>query len=218
MKKELVNRIISSIILVPIVFFCIIKGSSYFNLLIIFSFLLTCFEWNKMIDNIKLKLSGIIFLIISYLTVFSVRNDFGDDSLYLFLFVILICISTDLGGYIVGKIIKGPKLTKISPNKTISGLFGSFVFSLTVAILFTKNTTIIKQDVIIIDIYFIITIIIISFVSQIGDLIISFFKRLYKIKDTGNFIPGHGGILDRTDGMIFAYPFFYILLTLNLFK
>ena len=121
----------------------------------------------------------------------------------------IVCVSTDIGGYIFGKLFKGPKLTKLSPNKTYSGVIGSFLiptiftnlfFELTLNIHnfeYTKKT--------------LVFVLIISLVSQIGDIIISFFKRLSKIKDTGNIIPGHGGILDRIDGMIFAYPFSYLV-------
>ena len=134
-----------------------------------------------------------------------------------FLFIILICISTDIGGYTFGKAFKGPKLTNISPNKTYSGMLGSFLLSILVSILFIKYSYQLNFDYYKLDLYLYLVIILVSGVSQIGDLIISYFKRLSNIKDTGKLIPGHGGILDRTDGMIFAFPFTYLLLKLNLF-
>ncbi len=216
MRGELFKRIVSSLILIPIVFFCIIKGSYLFNILILIAFLLTCYEWISMTENNKLKIIGILFLIISYFTTYLIRNNFETESLFLFLTVILICISTDLGGYIFGKIIKGPKLTKISPNKTISGVAGGIILSITVVIIFVSNSQMTLLNNFEITSKFIAIVILISIVSQIGDIIISYFKRLSKLKDTGNIIPGHGGILDRTDGMIFAFPFSYILFLVNL--
>ena len=128
---------------------------------------------------------------------------------FFFLFIILICILTDLGGYTFGKIFKGPKLTKISPNKTYSGVVGSFLFSIVVGILFLEyiDNNLLEKDPIKIPL----GILFISLISQLGDLIISYFKRKAKLKDTGNILPGHGGLLDRLDGMIFVLPMIFIL-------
>ena len=126
----------------------------------------------------------------------------------LFLFIISICIFSDIGGYVVGKTIGGKKLTKISPNKTISGTIGSFIFSLFSLIIF-ENFFNYRVEL---NLNAIIFTLIISLVSQLGDLIISYLKRIAKIKDTGSLLPGHGGLLDRLDGIIFAIPFSYILI------
>ena len=128
--------------------------------------------------------------------------------------ILLICIFTDIGGYVFGKIFKGPKLTKISPNKTYSGMFGGYFLSVIFMSLFFTNLELLFENVEVIEQgatlnNFIFTIII-STASQFGDIIISYFKRLSKIKDTGKLIPGHGGILDRIDGMLFAFPFYFI--------
>ena len=135
---------------------------------------------------------------------------------------ILISIFTDIGGYIFGNFFKGPKLTKISPNKTYAGSIGGFILSLASVLIFTKFITLEPWIVFSItekfynnfDLSFLIFILLISLISQIGDLVISYFKRLAKIKDTGKIIPGHGGILDRIDGLIFAIPFSYLFITL----
>ena len=121
-------------------------------------------------------------------------------------FVITICILTDIGGYIFGKIFKGKKLTKVSPNKTYSGMIGSFF--LTLLFTTTYNYTINFVDF---KIIFLISILI-SAISQIGDLLFSYLKRKSKVKDTGNILPGHGGILDRIDGILFALPLGLILI------
>ena len=119
-----------------------------------------------------------------------------------------------MGGFIFGKIFKGPKLTSISPNKTYSGVIGSYLFSL-VSIYFYIIILDLKysSNFIIKIIFFTL---LISTISQIGDLLISYIKRMSNLKDTGSLIPGHGGILDRIDGMIFAFPFSYIIFSLNL--
>tara|TARA_B100001057_G_scaffold305745_1_gene305892 strand:+ start:93 stop:758 length:666 start_codon:yes stop_codon:yes gene_type:complete len=220
MEKELQNRILSSIVAIPLSFFFIIKGSFLFTFFIITIFLATSYEWFMMSKNKSYHYIGYLFLIFSFYTVYSIRNDFGDDgeNLVFFLFIFLICISTDIGGYIFGKIFKGPKLIKISPNKTYSGMLGGYIFSFIIIfllfeyseLLFNTNTKWLPK------VY--LHIVIISTVSQIGDIIISYFKRLSKIKDTGKIIPGHGGILDRIDGMIFAFPFAYIVYYLNILE
>ena len=215
MKSELSKRLISSMVLIPVVFYCIMSGSYYFNFLIITSFLISIFEWNSMNKRKLYSTIGLIFLFISYLTIFLIRNNFGEQSLYFFLVITLTCVSTDLGGYIFGKIFGGPKLTKLSPKKTYSGMIGAFVFSIVVLILFNKYNFISDYYSNKTNINFIFVILIISSVSQIGDIIVSYFKRKAKIKHTGRIIPGHGGLLDRTDGMIFAFPISYLLLTLK---
>jgi phosphatidate cytidylyltransferase len=143
---------------------------------------------------------GFLFLIFSFYTFYELSIE-----LIGVFYVIIICSSTDIGGYVFGKIFKGPKLTKISPNKTYAGMIGGYflsLISLSVIINFIdyETTTIL----------FLLTILI-STVSQIGDITISYFKRLSKIKNTGKLIPGHGGLLDRVDGMIFAFPIYYLI-------
>ena len=159
---------------------------------------------------------GSIYLMFSFFSILKIRNDIENGFLYI-LIVLLICISTDVGGYLFGKILKGPKLTKISPNKTYAGSCGSYIFSILVIKLIYSYEFFLLHNVNfeIKTIYFII---ILSTTSQLGDITISYFKRLSKIKNTGNIIPGHGGLLDRIDGMIFAYPIAFILLNYNFFK
>ena len=207
-KNEFTKRFFSSVILIPIVLFIIIEGSFLFTFFILISLIIATYEWFQMSKSDIQKILGLFFLIISFYTIFRIRNDFNQDYFHI-LFVAIICVSTDVGGYIFGKFFKGPKLTRLSPNKTYSGVIGSFLIPIIITNLFFEllpnldNTEYTKETLIFV--------LIISLVSQIGDIIISFFKRLSKIKDTGNIIPGHGGILDRIDGMIFAYPFSYLV-------
>ena len=214
MKKELEKRIFSSLILIPLSFFFIIKGSFFFNFFLIICFLVTLYEWHMMSKKKNYHLMGFIFLTFSFYSAYHLRNLINDDKGLLFLFIILICISTDIGGYISGKIFKGPKLTKVSPNKTYSGMIGGYFFSIiTINFFINYSSSYLKTDEEFSPEIFIM-VILISSVSQFGDIMISFFKRLSKIKDTGKILPGHGGVLDRIDGIIFAVPFSYLLLIL----
>ena len=206
-KEEIIKRILSSIILLPTVLFFIIKGSFLFNFFIFICFLITTYEWLKLSKNNLLKVFGTIFIEISFYTIFNIRNEFNRDYFHLLL-VVIICVSTDIGGYVFGNIFKGPKLTKISPKKTYSGVIGSFLLSLIFTNLFLDFLSNVETFEFTKEMF--LFILLVSFVSQIGDIIVSYFKRKSKIKDTGTIIPGHGGILDRIDGMIFALPFAYV--------
>ena len=209
--SEIYKRILSSIIILPISIFCIIRGNFFFNFFLILIFLISFYEWTKISFKKKYLYFGYIFLIFSFYTVFEIRNYETDNNLFIFFFLLLICIFTDIGGFIFGKIFKGPRLTKISPNKTYSGALGGYLFSIIMSFIAVKYV----PDYILYGNYEfslnqVIFIFIISTVSQIGDILISFFKRLSNVKDTGKIIPGHGGVLDRIDGMIFVFPFYYI--------
>ena len=205
---ELEKRILSSIILIPIAIFFIIKGSFFFLFFLSFLFITTIYEWMKLSkDKIIMKFLGIFFLIFSFYSAYYIRENKG---LYFFIFIILICIFTDIGGYVFGRIFKGPKLTKISPNKTYSGSIGGFLFSLVTGFFFlryTKSNFLGDESLIII-----LSILSMSLISQIGDLVISYFKRKVNLKDTGKILPGHGGMLDRIDGMIFVIPLLFIFI------
>ena len=217
MKDELLKRILSSIILIPLAFFFIMKGSFFFNFFILICFLITSYEWHILSKKKNYYLIGYIFLIISFYSVYALRNYFDGES-FAFLFVMLICIGTDMGGYIFGKIFKGPKLLKeISPNKTFSGMIGGYILAVVIISIYFNYNYILYPAYVEPNFNYqiFIEILLLSTVSQIGDIIISYFKRLSKVKDTGKIIPGHGGMLDRIDGMIFAFPvayFIYVIL------
>ena len=215
MNNELIKRILSSLILIPIVLFAIIKGSIYFNIFLITCFFVILFEWHKVSKKNNFYYLGIIFLMFSFYTTYILY--YINESYINFLFILIICVSTDIGGYTFGKLFKGPKLTNISPKKTYSGSIGGFALTILSTSLFFKISLFFPEETkIFLSTYMLA--ILISFVSQIGDIIISYFKRLNKIKHTGNLIPGHGGLLDRVDGMIFAFPFYYIILKTNLIE
>ena len=214
MTQELKKRVLSSLLLIPIIWIIIIKGSIFFILFLIISLTITLYEWHTMSKKKNYYYFGILFLIFSFYTIYKVYN--FNDNYFNFLFIFLICISTDIGGYIFGKLLKGPKLVSISPNKTYAGVIGGYVFSiilLTIFLFLNQNYFSFEK----LDNLYItyIMIIIISSISQLGDIFVSYFKRLSNVKDTGKLIPGHGGLLDRADGMIFAFPFSYFMLLAN---
>ncbi len=207
MNKELQKRLISSVILLPTTLFFIFQGSTFFIFFLSVLFLVSSYEWIKLCKSQNLiNFFGIIFLFFSFYSAYCLRENIG---FLFFLFIVLICIFTDIGGYVFGKIFKGPKLTKISPNKTYSGVIGGFLLSLTASLIFLQYIDIVffKNNTINI----LIGILFVSLISQLGDLIISYFKRKAKLKNTGNILPGHGGLLDRIDGMIFVLPMVFIL-------
>ena len=211
MNKELVIRIFSSIILLPIVFFFIIKGSIYFNFFMFVMMLIAAYEWHFLSLKKNYYIPGFIFIIFSFYTFYFLRNE---SDYLIFLIILTTCIATDIGGYVFGKILKGPKLTRISPNKTYAGMFGGFVCSVITVYLLFNNLSFLRlannqQEL---ETKLIFLVLITSLISQIGDLIISNFKRKSNVKNTGKIIPGHGGLLDRIDGMIFAFPFMFFLI------
>ena len=226
MAVELGKRIITSIILFLIAIFCILIHKFVFVLLLIVT-LFVCFnEWRdinykyfkkKQHSNWKyffVQFVGLVYLFIFLSTSIALRGN-NSESIAFFIIILCICIFSDIGGYVFGKVIGGKKLTKISPNKTISGSLGSFIFSILPVLLFNlQNYTGVSFEVLSINIALCL---IVSLVCQLGDLLISYFKRLNKVKDTGTILPGHGGLLDRIDGLIFAIPTVYILKITQIF-
>ena len=200
MSKEFIKRFISSIILLPLVFYFIIQGSFLLIFFIAICFVVSCFEWYMMSKKKLYFIYGFLFLIFSFYTFYELSIELFDV-----FYVIIICSSTDIGGYVFGKIFKGPKLTKISPKKTYSGMIGGYLLSL-ISLSVIINFIDYENSIFL----FLLTILI-STASQLGDIIVSYFKRLSKIKNTGKLIPGHGGLLDRIDGMIFAFPIYYLI-------
>ena len=226
MSVDLGKRIITSIILFLIAIFCILIHKFVFVVILIVT-LFVCFnEWRsinykyfkkKQHNNWKyffVQFVGLVYLFIFLSTSIALRGN-NSESIAFFIIILCICIFSDIGGYVFGKVIGGKKLTKISPNKTISGSLGSFIFSILPVLLFNlQNYTGVSFGVLSINIALCL---IVSLVCQLGDLLISYFKRLNKVKDTGTILPGHGGLLDRIDGLIFAIPTVYILKITQIF-
>ena len=204
--SNLNKRILTSIPLL-ILLVCAI----YNNIILVFSLYIISailiYEFLNILKNIfkrnKKNLFIFLNLFILYICLFASQIYFFlssefDNKQNVFLFILSICIFTDIGGYIFGKIFKGKKLTSISPNKTYAGMIGSFICSLIICMLFIIYLNF--------SVNLIIFTLLISLVSQSGDLFVSYLKRKANIKDSGKFLPGHGGLLDRLDGIIFAVP------------
>tara|TARA_B100000282_G_C31720177_1_gene485578 strand:- start:259 stop:909 length:651 start_codon:yes stop_codon:yes gene_type:complete len=214
MNNELQKRILSAIILIPLTLFIIIKGSYFFNFFIFICLIIALYEWYLMSKNKFYNVPGFFLIILSFYSLYILRHD-TDIDLTIIILILIICISTDVGGYAFGKLLKGPKLTKISPNKTYSGMIGSFFLSIIFSIIYLDYFNIyiiVKAEII--SFFDFIFIIVVSSISQMGDIFVSYFKRKSKIKNTGKIIPGHGGILDRIDGMIFVFPSTCLILNL----
>jgi phosphatidate cytidylyltransferase len=211
MKSELLKRIVTSVVLLTFFYFMYFNDFILLIALILFTFIVWL-EFNILIlKTLKVKkksnyffkfliqLGAFIYLVLfsyifwTYLT--------SANKVFL-LFLIGICVVTDIGGLVCGKIFKGKKLTKISPNKTISGLIGSFIFSLVFMEIYSFYSVL---NFLFIEL--IIITLITSSISQLGDLMISYIKRKAKVKNTGELLPGHGGFLDRFDGILFGVPF-----------
>ena len=221
MNSNIKKRILTSILLI-----CLLIGMFYYSYVMIISLIIIAIiswiEFYALISKILKKnilkdrffrlvyktlslfyLSGLVYLI------FAIESEYSDLKIYL-LYSVLVAILSDIGGLVCGKIFKGKKLTEISPNKTISGSIGSFIFSVSLIPFFYKDY--ISQNLLIL----LLITIAISLISQLGDLFISLLKRKAKVKNTSDLLPGHGGVLDRIDGIIFAIPFGIYLFIVNL--
>ena len=216
--NNLQKRILTSIIILPISIFFILKGGNYIVSFLYAILILGNFE---AFSAFKRKLSIIIIdviLVMALLALLHLRNDTA-SSFFLLLWIIILTIFSDVGGYIFGKTFKGKKISKISPNKTISGIIGSFIFAV-LSVFFISfiisSMSSLENNFFLKPKYFILALLF-SFAAQLGDLFISYFKRLEKLKDTGKILPGHGGIFDRIDGLMFVVILAYILYTLKVF-
>ena len=215
MNLKLKKRITTSVILFLLTIFCIFINSYVFIIAIIIVSYLSWYETNHLINSINKSVTNWQHVVFNLTTLFYAFGIFTVSAIGLyfllgpvfFLYVLSICICSDIGGYIIGKNIGGKKLTKISPNKTISGSLGSFCFSMLPLLVFSNLD---KFEYYLYSIDNFLFCLKVSLVCQLGDLFVSYFKRKAKVKDTGRILPGHGGILDRVDGIIFAVPFVFM--------
>ena len=213
---NLQKRILTSLIVLPLSLFFIMEGGYVLMSFLFLIFFLTNYELFSVFNKKSTILFLDLFLISSLFSIFYLKEN-SDVTLSILLWVIILCICSDIGGYTFGKIFKWKKLTKISPKKTFSGVLGSFVFSI-FSIFIIHNLKIEESSSInFFEVKFFFLAIIFSLIAQAGDLTISYFKRIEKVKDTGKILPGHGGIFDRIDGLMFVVILAFILINLNLF-
>ena len=215
MTLEIKKRIITSIFLFLILFCMFIDNNFLIGVLFIassiafFEFINLQIKINKR-NKINLCLfSGLFLLYLLFFSIFFYALMLAPHTRIFLFITVLICIASDVSGLIFGKLFKGKKLTKISPNKTISGSLGSFIGSFLIISLFIYFNLVGSSYHLIVYTFFT------SLFCQLGDIFISYLKRKAKVKDTGNLLPGHGGILDRLDGILFGIPFgvfsFYVI-------
>ena len=218
MNNNLSKRIVTSFLLLILLSISLLISKYFWLILLLVVSIISFHEFNNLTKKIfKRKknfiyllnfISGLYFVIFIY-----IGYDFYSYPLSGLIFIILICIFSDSGGFFIGKLVGGKKLTKISPNKTIAGSIGSFIFSLFPLIIYslifpyTDNLDFYSKNLMGI----IYSSLFLSLVCQAGDLFISYFKRKAKVEDTGSILPGHGGLLDRIDGAIFVIPAAFII-------
>tara|TARA_B110000971_G_C19924798_1_gene461008 strand:- start:24 stop:695 length:672 start_codon:yes stop_codon:yes gene_type:complete len=212
MKNELLKRILTTIFLLPILFYSMVYSGSYLVVLLILFYFLSMYEIIKNTKNILFIFFASILLILSFYSFYFLRGD-TQYSLIILFWILASTFLSDIGGYIFGKIFKGKKLTKISPNKTYSGAIGSIILSCSSLLLINSLQVFFLNKLLInfLELNFLFFTILISFVCQLGDLFASFLKRKINIKNISNILPGHGGVLDRIDGLIFVLIFCFLL-------
>ena len=202
MNKNFLLRFFSSLLLGPLVVSAVYLENYFFYLLLLIIIALAVYE------TIKLKVKIIKIFIFSLLTVFTfctlqIHN--LNNGEYIIIFILILTWLSDIGGYVFGKFIGGKKIKIISPNKTYSGFVGSFLFVQSFGF-YVKYLDISFINESVLNFYFLL---ICTLVVILGDILFSYFKRRCKIKDFSNFLPGHGGLLDRIDGLILLTIFVY---------
>tara|TARA_B110000967_G_scaffold181769_1_gene199208 strand:- start:8378 stop:9034 length:657 start_codon:yes stop_codon:yes gene_type:complete len=212
MNYELTKRILTSLVLLPILIFCTYYSKFYFIIFLIVIYLLSFYEIIKNTKDLIFNLFSNIILILALFSFYYLRGE-TNNSLMTIYWILSVTFLSDIGGLTFGKFFKGKKLTKISPNKTYSGSIGSILFSVTslpllsVFQIFFFNVSLLNFY----QLKYLILSICISIVCQAGDLYVSFWKRKIKIKNFSNILPGHGGVIDRIDGLLFVLIFSYII-------
>jgi len=218
--NNLQKRILTSIIALPTSLFFIFTGGYTLLFFLLTIFFIGNYELFSVFKNKTTILFLDLVLILSLFSIYLLRDE-SITSLILLIWLILLAICSDIGGYAFGKTFKWKKITKISPKKTLSGVIGSFILSLGSLFIMdfiysTFETTLSSSTIRFIEPKFFFLAIIFSLTAQAGDLTISYFKRLEKIKDTGKFLPGHGGIFDRIDSLMFVIILGFILYNFNI--
>ena len=217
MRNELLKRILTSIILLPILFFAMVYSGIYLIILLTIFYFLSVYEIVKNTKNILFIFFSSILLLLSFYSFYHLRNN-TEYSLIILFWILIATFLSDIGGYTFGKIFKGKKLTRFSPNKTYSGAIGSVILSCSSLPLLNSLQFFFQKKLIVdfLELNFLIFTISISLICQLGDFFVSFCKRKVKIKNISNILPGHGGILDRIDGLIFVLIFCLLLQLLAL--
>jgi len=212
MNHELINRILTSLVLLPVLVYCSYYSGFYLVTFLSVVYLISFYEIIKNTKNLLFNFSSNIILIFAFFSFYHLRGN-TNYSLIILYWILVSTFLSDIGGYVFGKTFKGKKLTKISPKKTYSGSIGSLIFTI-ISLPFLTLFQYYYFDELVINFYqpkyFLLTMLI-SIICQLGDLYVSFWKRKLKINNISNILPGHGGVLDRIDGLIFVLIFNFML-------
>ena len=199
-------RVLSSLVLAPLFLWVAYINNIFFHLLLLLPVTLALYALKFVLIKKKIFYIFLFFLILGFLfSTLGVRG-YSNNGFYYFLWIMLIVWLSDIGGYLFGNIFKGPALSKWSPKKTFSGLFGSLTlaqFAFLIPSMFGQGFE--YTLAIFLSQFFL------AITATLGDLFFSFIKRSIMLKILVIFIPGHGGFLDRIDGMIFVMIFAYFL-------
>ena len=217
MEYELIKRIFTSLVILPILIYSSYYSGLYFIIFLGFIYFLSFYEIIKNTKNLLFNIVSNVILIFALYSFYNLRGD-TNLSLITTYWVLLATFLSDIGGFVFGRIFKGKKLTKISPNKTYAGSIGSIISSLASLILLNAGQHFFLNDNLInfYQLKYLFLTILISIVCQFGDLYVSFCKRKINIKNISNILPGHGGVLDRIDGLIFVLIFSFLIKKIGL--
>ncbi len=217
MKNEVINRILTSLVLLPALVFCLYNSGYYLITFLSFIYLISSYEIISNTKNLIFNFKSQIILIFALYAFFYLRG-YTNYSLIIIIWILLATFLSDIGGYFFGRMFKGKKLTKISPNKTYSGSIGSIVLSLISVIIVNsfQNYFFIKNLINFYELKYLCLTIVFSIICQIGDIYVSYWKRQINIKNISNILPGHGGMLDRIDGLIFVLIFSFAIKKIGL--
>ena len=212
MSKELTTRILTSLVLFFILIFSLYYSGFYFVAFLSLVYVISFYEIIKNTKNLFFNIIANIILVFALFSFYHLRGD-SNNSLVIISWILASTFLSDIGGYIFGKTFKGKKLTKISPNKTYSGSFGSIIFSC-LSLFFLdllQQLIFIEKIIYFLQLKYFLLTVLISIICQLGDLYVSYWKRKIKIKNISNILPGHGGVLDRIDGLIFVLIFSFLV-------
>jgi len=217
MNYELIKRVFTSLAILPVLIYSKVYSGIYLIIFLLIIYFLSFYEIIKNTRNLLFIFFSNILLVLSFYSFYFLRGN-DELSLIVFLWILISTFLSDVGGYIFGKIFKGKKLTKISPNKTYSGSIGSIALSLTSLILLNSTQHFFLNENLInfYQLKYLFLTILISIVCQFGDLYVSYWKRKINIKNISNILPGHGGVLDRIDGLIFVLIFSFLIKKIGL--
>jgi len=207
-RENTKQRIITAVILVPIALIAIFYSKDLFMFIAIAIAIMMTAEWldisRNQVDQNKWQIIGFFYILIPIYSVIKLR--FYSSEVLFWMFAVI--WSTDIFAFFAGKMLGGAKLApNISPNKTWSGMIGGVIASMIIGFM---SSFMFAGGVM----FFIFLSAFLSIVEQISDLLESKFKRIFGVKDSGNIIPGHGGVLDRMDGMMLLAPLVLFLVTI----